>query len=73
MNRVATEKIYSEISTIKREMGIIRSLMIGILGRDGEGEYNPVFVRKILRAAKEKPTHTFRGRGSLQEAIKRAR
>ncbi|MBI2676766.1 MAG: hypothetical protein HYX21_02340 [Candidatus Yanofskybacteria bacterium] len=73
MNRVTNEKIYSEISTIKREMGIMRSLVIGMLGRDEEGEYNPVFVRKILRAAKEKPTHTFNGCGSLLEAIKKVK
>lgn len=51
----------------------MRSLVIGMLGRDEEGEYNPVFVRKILRAAKEKPTHTFNGCGSLLEAIKKVK
>ena len=55
---------------MKREMQQMRSLLIGMLGRDEEGEYRPAFVRKVLRAAKEKPTQTFRGRGSLLAAIK---
>lgn len=69
----AYTKIHNEVHDLKQEIQILRSLLIGILGRDEEGEYKPTFVRKILRSAGEKPTHVFRGPGSLLTDIQNAK
>lgn len=45
---------------IVRELALLRSFVIGHVGRDTEGAYRPEFVRALLRAANERPRHTFR-------------
>lgn len=67
------KQLHNEVRDLKQEMQTLRSLLIGLLGRDEEGEYRPSFVREILRAAKQKPTHMFRGRGSLLADIQDAK
>ncbi|MEX2033472.1 MAG: hypothetical protein WD889_02860 [Candidatus Colwellbacteria bacterium] len=44
---------------IKKEL--LEELVYPLLERmkDQEGEYRPEFVREILKAAKEKPTHRY--------------
>lgn len=49
------------VSELKKEVGLLRSFVIGIAGKDSEGEYRPEFVQRILRATGEKATHTFQG------------
>lgn len=45
----------AEVISIKEEVNLLRSFVIGILGKDEEGEYRPEFVEKALKAAREKP------------------
>ena len=47
------------ISMLKQELGLLRSFVIGTIGKDKEGNYNPSFVKKIVRASKKKPIHAF--------------
>lgn len=52
----------SQKTTIKKlqeDISLLRSFIIGNLGKDMEGEYKPEFVKKILEAAKEKPEFVF--------------
>jgi len=49
MNMIALEK----------EVRMLRSFAISIVGRDPEGEYRPEFVREMLRAVSEKPQRRF--------------
>ena len=35
------------------EVRMLRSAVIGLIGRDSEGEYKPEFVAKVLEAEKE--------------------
>lgn len=58
MNTTVT-RLKTEVNSLKNEVRLLRSLFIGILGKDPEGDYNPKFVKRILKAAKEKPHYTF--------------
>jgi len=35
---------------IAQELTLLRSAVIGLIGKDPEGEYKPEFVKKVLRA-----------------------
>ena len=43
-----------------KEIAMLRSFAVSIVGRDAEGEYRPEFVREILNVAHEKPMRRFR-------------
>ena len=45
---------------LQEEVRILRSFVIGFIGKDKEGNYNPEFVRKVLQSSQEKPKHTFK-------------
>lgn len=47
------------IAELKREVGLLRSFVIGIVGKDKEGQYRPEFVKKVLRATEHNPAHFF--------------
>jgi hypothetical protein len=66
------DEIEEEITDLKNEVGLLRSIIIGILGDDEEGEYRQSFVSDILKSAREKPTHTFNSPKSLLAELKRA-
>lgn len=44
---------------LERDVGLLRSAVIGLIGRDPEGEYRPKFVRRIFESLQEKPDYTF--------------
>lgn len=46
-------------ATLAREVKMLRSFAVSIVGRDPEGEYRPEFIRDMLRAAEERPTKRF--------------
>lgn len=50
----------SSISSLEKEVKMLRSFAVSIVGRDEEGVYKPVFVRAALRATQIKPTHRFK-------------
>ena len=55
-----TTKTYEKIKReIKQEL--LQEFVIPILkdAKDPEGEYNPKFVKRVLKAAKEKPIYTY--------------
>jgi len=64
MSTKTYEKIKKEI---KEEL--LQEFVIPILRdvRDSEGEYEPAFVRRVLRAAKEKPIYTYNSKTFLQQ------
>lgn len=57
--------------TIARELRLLRSFMIGLAGRDPEGNYRPEFVERILKAADEPVIHKFTGTASFLKLLKR--
>lgn len=62
MNMIALEK----------EVRMLRSFAISIVGKDPEGEYRPEFVRKILRTANEKPQFRFSSAKAFLAEIRKA-
>jgi hypothetical protein len=56
---------------LREEIKAFRSFIIGVLGKDPEGEYRPGFVREILKASREKAIFTFRGRESFLRQLKK--
>jgi len=58
------------INTLQQEVNMLRSLVIGTVGKDKEGNYNPYFVKKVIKASEEKPTHTFIGKAPFLEQLK---
>ncbi|MCK4781517.1 hypothetical protein KAS79_01145 [Candidatus Parcubacteria bacterium] len=58
-----------QMSRLQEEVKILRSFVIGIAGKDKEGEYKPEFVKKILKASQEKPEHRFKDKKSFLSMI----
>lgn len=57
------------ISELQEEIRLLRSFIIGIIGKDEEGKYNPEFVRKIYKSSQQKPKYIFRDRHSFLKQI----
>ena len=54
-----SKKIRTELSTIKQDVALLRSMLISLLGKDREGNYRSSFIKQILKSAREKPTRSF--------------
>ena len=54
---------------IEEEINLLRSFVIGIVGKDKEGKYKPEFAKKVLKALREKPQHTFKDKNSFLSQI----
>lgn len=52
-------------SKLIEEIKLLRSFLIGITGKDKEGNYRPEFVKRILKAAREKDRFVFRDKDSF--------
>jgi len=63
----------TNVSQLRHEVQRLRSFVIGFAGKDPEGNYRPEFVRKILRAARENPRHTFKGAKSFLKGLQGSR
>ena len=50
----------TNIKDLAQEVSTLRSFVIGLAGKDSEGEYRPEFVEKVLKSSADKPTGTFR-------------
>lgn len=61
MNTV-TAPASSKLNTlgdIQREMKLLRSFVVSVIGEDKEGKYNQKFVNEIFNAVREKPARSF--------------
>lgn len=47
------------LDDLASELITLRSYIIGLAGKDSEGEYRPEFVERILNASKEPATESF--------------
>jgi uncharacterized membrane protein len=45
--------------TLQQEVALLRSAVIGLVGKDPEGEYRPEFVRSTFAALRERATKQF--------------
>jgi len=72
MRQKTLEKLNRSPYNLREEIKALRSFIIGVLGKDSEGEYKPEFVRKILKVAREKATFTFKNKKDFLKQIKRS-
>lgn len=60
-------------TTLKQEVALLRSAVIGLIGEDSEGQYRPEFVRSTFAALLRKPTRRFRSPESFLKELYRIR
>jgi len=60
----------NKINNLLQEIKTLRSAVIGWLGNDQEGDYNPEFIQKVMQARKERPTHQFKSKQSFLQLLK---
>jgi len=65
------EKTRRTISKLENEVKQLRSFVIGMAGKDPEGEYRAEFVKRVKKAALEKPTFTYTSPGSFLKLIRK--
>lgn len=51
----------ADMKTLKKEMILLRSFLIGVAGKDREGAYRSEFVERILGTMNDQPKHRFGG------------
>ncbi|MDD5146717.1 MAG: hypothetical protein PHN39_03185 [Candidatus Pacebacteria bacterium] len=70
MTQETLNKINSSISRLQAETKFLRSFVIGMLGKDQEGEYNPEFVKKALKSAVKDGKASFSDKKSFLKKIR---
>ncbi len=63
IKKLIRQEVKKETEFLKREFLNVLRLTYS---KDPEGEYQPEFVRKVLKAEKEKPKHTFNSKTFLK-------
>jgi len=58
-----------QISSLLQEVKLLRSVVIGWVGKDSEGQYNPKFVKQVLKDSKEKNIYSFKGKKSFIHSL----
>jgi hypothetical protein len=64
-----TKSQQRELTELRHEVTILRSFIIGVAGKDPEGEYNPTFAQQVLRASQKKPVGRFQSTESFLATI----
>jgi len=59
----------NKTSNLSQEIKLLRSVVIGWVGQDAEGSYNPKFVEKVLNNSKEQPTSEFKNKNSFLKSL----
>lgn len=52
-------KSTAKVKDIESEIIALRSYIIGVAGKDKEGNYRPEFVKKVLSAVRDKTDYKF--------------
>lgn len=69
MTAATVKKMNMELATLKREVDLLRSALIGRHVIDHEGAYSPKFVREMLSSVTRTSTNIFRGKKSFLDEI----
>ena len=67
---MTTKTLERKTTELKKEVELLRSFMVGQAGKDPEGNYNPSFVKRALRAASEVPKYEFKDPASFLKHIR---
>ena len=70
MNESTTKSLTRKMTALQHEIRVLRSVMIGMVGHDAEGEYKIELVKEVLQKSKEATSHKYMGRGSLTADLK---
>lgn len=57
------------LDILQQEINMLRSLVIGTIGKDKEGNYNLSFVKKIIETSQEKPIHVFQDKKTFLKQL----
>ncbi|MEK7516427.1 MAG: hypothetical protein AAB562_02420 [Patescibacteria group bacterium] len=55
---------------LDQKISLLQSALIGLIGRDPEGEYRLKFVKRVLRKAQEPARSRFRGREAFLKELR---
>jgi len=66
---MSTKTEQHDFSELRQEVINLRSFVIGMAGKDLEGDYNPEFVKHTLRASQEEPVGAFEDAQSFLAAL----
>lgn len=61
--------IKTKVVDIKKEVALLRSYVIGVAGKDSEGNYRPEFVRRIFQNLSDKPRFVFKNPSSFLKQL----
>lgn len=59
------------ILELKKEVGLLKSFAISVLGDDKEGNYRPEFVKETLKAVSEKSSGSFANKKSFLRTLRK--
>lgn len=69
MNGSIYSRKNNQLEALQQKVEMLQSFVISAIGKDKEGEYNPDFVRRILKASKDKPQYEFKDSASFSKQI----
>ena len=67
---MTTQTLERKTSELNKEIGLLRSFVIGQIGRDPEGSYNPSFVKRVMKGLSDKPKYEFKDSTSFLKHIR---
>ncbi len=67
---MTTKTLEKTVRALSREVNALRSILIGTIGRDAEGEYRPSFIKKILKESHSKPVGQFTDSASFLKSLR---
>ena len=59
----------TEVKILLREVKLLRSAVIGWVGKDSEGLYNSKFVKQVLKNCQEKDEYAFKDKKSFLKSL----
>ncbi|MDP3779549.1 MAG: hypothetical protein Q8R30_05945 [bacterium] len=66
-----SKRIPHNVQELQKEIFILRSAVIGLIGKDEEGTYQPKFIEEILTASAETPQYRFGSKKSFLSDLAR--
>lgn len=59
------------VEKLCKEVGVLRSFLIGMAGKDREGNYNPKFVDRVLKLSQSDHEYIFENREKFLEQLRK--
>lgn len=70
---MTTKTLERTVRDLSREVSTLRAFVIeSVRNEDDEGAYKPSFIKRMLKAAKQRPSLAYVGRGSLLRQLRKA-